>query len=136
MADHSTTTTTTTTPADRRAADAAHTTTTTSTSATSSSALIIGGLIAVLVILGLLFLGGGDDVERAAEEGVAIDATPEPDTGVAGETGPAEGATVDTTEVIEPGAADGGADQPVTTEPNDAGTADDPALQTEGTTGN
>ena len=37
----------------------------------------------------------------------------------------------DTTEVVEPGAADGGADEPVSTEPNEAGTAADPAVDTD-----
>jgi hypothetical protein len=100
----------------------AHTTTTT-TSSGSGMGFILGAVVVALAILGFLLFAGSDDTAQPV---------------------------TDTTQVIEPGAADGGADQPITTEPNAAGTDADPAIEgsatieaegtatvgTEGTTGN
>lgn len=88
---------------------------TTSTSSGGSTGFIVGAAVVILAIIAALFLfGGGDDMD----EGTTVNI----------EAAPAAGEAAPTTEVIEPGVADGGAATAITTEPNEAGTAADPAL--------
>lgn len=66
--------------------------------------IALGAVVVLLVVLGLLFLGGDDDQT-------------------------VEGVGTSTTDVIEPGAADGGSEGDVGLQDNAAGTDADPAVE-------
>lgn len=123
--EHSTHTTRTTDTARTEPVRETTTTTTTHTETGRSTGLIVGILVAVLLVIAWLFLAGESDDVTPAD--VDVDATPGADATPPADVG--DDAATDTTEVIEPGAADGGADVPITTEENEAGTEADTAIE-------